>query len=342
LAARPDGDSFVGMTSRARLAALSFISALATTQMPGAVWAEPLARSSAAQEQVAAHPATPTVRAAPSRCPHAAPIRARAALESDAIDELSGLVASRAQPGVFWVHNDSGDKGRLFAIDLKGRLLLELALTNAKPRDVEDIAIGPRAGARGSYLYLADTGNNRHERKAMRIYRLAEPNVREARTAGQRPRRMVDVIEVRYEDGPHDVETLLIDPSNGDLYLVAKGALFAPQQLVGVYRVPAAELAREEVLARKVASLPLGPATAGDILPDGSGIAIRNYTSLYFWPRAAGQSIASALKQPACPLPLADFGQQGEALGFTADGRGYVTIAEGRHAKIYRFSLTRP
>lgn len=325
------------MTSRARLAALALLSALAAGFAPAAASAEPLARSSKQRVEQA----TPSVRA-PSRCPRGEPVRVRAALASEAIDELSGLVASRAQPGVFWVHNDSGDKGRLFAIDLRGQLLLELALTNVKPRDIEDIALGPRAGAKGSYLYLADTGNNQHERKVVRIYRLAEPNVREARTAGQRPRRMVDVIEVRYEDGAHDVETLLVDPTSGDLYLVAKGALFAPQQLVGVYRVPAAELAHEEVLARKIASLPLGPATAGDILPDGSGIAIRNYTNLYFWPRASGQSIAAALKQAACPLPLTDLGQQGEALGFTADGRGYVTIAEGRHAKIYRFSLTRP
>jgi len=111
------------------------------------------------------------------RCPRAAPVRGHAVIESDDIDELSGLTASRTQPGVFWVHNDSGDKGRLFAIDLRGKLLLELALSNVKPRDVEDIAVGPRYGGKGHYLYLADTGDNHHDRERVLIYRLEEPDV---------------------------------------------------------------------------------------------------------------------------------------------------------------------
>lgn len=44
-------------------------------------------------------------------------------LQSDAISESSGLVASRTHDGVFWTHNDSGDAPRIFAIDRSGALL---------------------------------------------------------------------------------------------------------------------------------------------------------------------------------------------------------------------------
>lgn len=309
----------MAVVRRARLFSL-----VAWLLIPAAVWAD-------------------ETEGAPPRCPRASQVAGKATVESKEIEELSGLVASRSQPGVLWVHNDSGDHARLFAIDLHGRLLLELTLTNVEPIDLEDIAMGPRLGATGSaFLYLADTGDNKKKRKRVQIYRLEEPSVLRARTAGVPPRRKVDVIEVRYEDGPHDVETIMVDPVSGDLFLVEKGALLSPQQPVGVYRVPGSEAEHGKARARKVATIALGPTTAGDILPDGSGIAIRNYTGIFYWPRAKDQTVADALKQPACPLPMADLGQQGEALGFTADGKGYVTIAEGAKSPIYRFTLTRP
>ena len=36
------------------------------------------------------------------------------------ISEASGLAATRTRPGALWVHNDSGHKSRIFAINLDG------------------------------------------------------------------------------------------------------------------------------------------------------------------------------------------------------------------------------
>ena len=36
------------------------------------------------------------------------------------LEEMSGIVPSRRYPGIFWVHNDSGDEARLFAIRADG------------------------------------------------------------------------------------------------------------------------------------------------------------------------------------------------------------------------------
>ncbi|HNT88181.1 MAG TPA: WD40 repeat domain-containing protein, partial [Candidatus Hydrogenedentes bacterium] len=40
-----------------------------------------------------------------------------------ALTEISGLLDSRQNPGVFWVHNDSGDAPRLYALSHTGEHL---------------------------------------------------------------------------------------------------------------------------------------------------------------------------------------------------------------------------
>ena len=77
---------------------------------------------------------------------------------------------SRAQPGVLWSHNDSGDGPNLNAIDQSGRLLAIVPVANAVARDWEDIASGPCPSSllastapdgttqTSGCLYLADIG----------------------------------------------------------------------------------------------------------------------------------------------------------------------------------------
>src|SRR5437016_3618567 len=57
----------------------------------------------------------------------------------DALTELSGIAASRAQPGVYYAHNDSGDSPRIFALDGAGAELAQLCLAGATNVDWEDI-----------------------------------------------------------------------------------------------------------------------------------------------------------------------------------------------------------
>src|ERR1700761_668150 len=44
-------------------------------------------------------------------------------LESRQMDEISGIAASGIAPNVYYVHNDSGDTSRFFAINPEGKLL---------------------------------------------------------------------------------------------------------------------------------------------------------------------------------------------------------------------------
>ena len=49
---------------------------------------------------------------------------AAARVISAPINEMSGMVKSRKAPDRYWVHNDSGDTARIFAITSEGRSIL--------------------------------------------------------------------------------------------------------------------------------------------------------------------------------------------------------------------------
>ncbi len=72
-------------------------------------------------------PPKPPVLAA--ACAHTLVGSAPGILASDAIKETSGIAASRRVDNVWWVHNDSGDTARVFAINTSGQTLGEYALS---------------------------------------------------------------------------------------------------------------------------------------------------------------------------------------------------------------------
>lgn len=246
------------------------------------------------------------------------------------------MAASRRHKDRFWVHNDSGDTARVFALDASGELLATVVLRGAEAVDYEDIALGPGPKDGVDYLFVGDLGDNFANRNKVQIYWFEEPDLAGGqRTLNVEPRRL----DVRYEDGPQDAESLFVDPRGGDLYIVAKGPLLPFDGQVSVYKVERAALEEGQAVARPVARIPMGPATAADITPDGSAVAVRNYTNLRLWLRAPEQSVAEALSGAGCELPLADLGAQGEALTFGADGRGYYTVAEGKGQALYFHGL---
>jgi hypothetical protein len=240
------------------------------------------------------------------------------------IDEASGIVSSKRNAGVYWVHNDSSDSARVFAVSSTGKLLATVTFDTATPVDIEDIAI--EDGADGSWLYLADIGDNSVARADVVIHRFPEPTLTSATAVTLTA--TSEKMHVKYTDGAHDAETLLFDPPTRDLVIVTK--LFFGSG--AVHRVgPFA--AGQTVTTTKLGTVPIALADGGDISRDGSKIAIRNYGVASLWTRAPGESVMTALGRPPCPLPLAHE-TQGEALGFLADGTGWVTTSEGVNAPI--------
>lgn len=259
------------------------------------------------------------------------------------LNEVSGLVVSRSLANTFWVHNDSGDTARFYAINKSGSLLGTISLQGGTAIDWEDIAIGPKPGG-GNYLYIADIGDNSANRTAgVNIYRLNEPT--SSANAVIAPANYTKVT-IRYPDlTPRNAESLIVDPLSGDLFVVTKA-------LTGqVYRAPSsifdtpATTASWTLMGNLNVSLPF--ATAADISPDGKYILVRNLsTTAYLFQRGAGQSVWDAMQGSPTAVTLQQE-QQGEAIGWAPDGSGFYTTSEfsgagARPIYFYSFSVPEP
>jgi len=252
------------------------------------------------------------------------------------LEELSGVAASTRNPGILWVHNDSGDSPRIFALDADGSTVGTYTLDGATAVDWEDIARGPGPEADTSYLSVGDIGDNAAARDDVVVYRVAEPKV--AGDAGAVNLDDAAPLHLRYPDGAHDAESLMVDPQTGELFIVAK---VVSGGAVGVYRAPANLAADSTTTLERVGTLSLpgglpNAVTAADISPDGSKIAVRTYGAVLLWDRKAGTPIATVLERTPCrgPVPLEI---QGEAVGFRADSDGYVTVSEGANPTLHEF-----
>lgn len=267
-----------------------------------------------------------------SSCGEYALVTRDATLTSNALDELSGIVESRRREGVFFVHNDSGDSARFFAIDTNGALLAEYRLRGATADDIEDIAVGP-CGA-DACLYFGDIGDNAVARTSYVIYRVREPEV----TAANDPVEVTwDALRFRYPDGSHNAETLLVHPTTGDLYVVTK----VERGLSGVYRLAAGSSDAGEAVLTRVAELTLPTSggvlvTGGDLHPCADRLLVRTYLRLFEYVRPEGQPFEAIFGVTPRQVPVASE-RQGEAVGWRANGRGYVTVSEGTGAALHQY-----
>lgn len=263
-------------------------------------------------------------------------------LKGDKLGEISGLADSRRNPGVLWLHNDSGDKARIFAVNLAGALVAEVALPGVKAVDWEDIAVGPGPQTGSTYLYIGDIGDNQANRKTLKVYRAPEPLVDPGMPGASLELSAVETLELRYPDGPHDAETLLVDPWTADVLVLTKES--SGKSKLYLAKAPLMPGAVADLI--KVGKLDFGKgvlpgsqlATAGDISADGLSIGLRSGDTAFEWRRLAGESVAMTILAAPCAVALAKEGQ-GEAFGYAADGTGFHTVGEGKGAKMLFYRL---
>ncbi|MDH3591420.1 MAG: hypothetical protein OER88_06055 [Planctomycetota bacterium] len=244
------------------------------------------------------------------------------------VDETSGIVRSPTYPGVFWVHNDSGDEPRLFAIDATGKALLPdflkdrfhvgttgeakeagkklwpgLKLLLAANIDWEDIALAD------GKLYVADVGNNGNARRDLGVYVVNEPNPRArdvARPLTHLPVRFSDQTVYPAKEWHFDCEAVFV--SDGKLYFLTKhranrqhnrGAMGTK-----LYRLDTAFTDKENVLTKIDTHERLAMPTAADLSPDGTKLAVLCVNALFVFEKpASGDKWLSEGKVRAVPLP---------------------------------------
>jgi hypothetical protein len=267
-------------------------------------------------------------------CPAFAGGIAAATIGDPEIVEASGIAASRMHEGVLWVHNDSGDGARVFATGSDGATLAVLAVDGAIALDWEDMALGPGPEPGVDYLFFGDIGDNPEFRAHVTVYRVPEPDPMMG--SGTLPGAVALTFD--YPDGSHNAETLLVDPTTGDIAIVTKS-----ERGSTVWLAPAPHDEGGTIEMEAIATLPFGSselpgsplATGGDISPGGELVAIRTYDAVFGWRRAAGATLAEAFATERCLLPMV-VEEQGEALAFVPNA--YVTLSEGAMPTLWRFA----
>jgi hypothetical protein len=260
-------------------------------------------------------------------------------IKDKSVTESSGLVASRTTPGAYWTHNDSGDGPFIYAFDTRGDSFGTFRVTGAQARDWEDMAAGPGPQANRSYLYIGDTGDNDAVRSEVIVYRVAEPvlTATTRRFTKNRPgsTEPADAIRLKYPDGKHDAEALLVHPRTGNIYIVTKVLLANP----GVYEAVAPFTAGQSITMRRVGeprvpSLFGGAITGGSISPDGRRVALCDYFQGYELVLPAGASNFDEIwKQKMIGFDLGKR-KQGESITYRLDSKALLATSEGKQSPL--------
>lgn len=262
-----------------------------------------------------------------------------AVLKAKEVKESSGIAASRKVPGVYWTHNDSGDGPFIYAFDSRGKSKGVWRITGAAAQDWEDIAAGPGPKAGTSYLYIGDIGDNQERRDEVIVYRVPEPSINAGTLLKSKatPTAPADVIRLRYPDGRHDAETLLVHPQSGNIYIVSKAFLAYP----GIYEATAPlAIGRTTTLNRvgtlEVPSLLGGIITGGAISPDGRRVVFCDYMQGYEAVLEGSHSDFNTIWTR--PLSTISLGKrsQGEAITYRLDGKALLMTSEGSPMPLFQ------
>lgn len=252
-----------------------------------------------------------------------------------AIDEMSGIVKSERFEDVYWVHNDSGDMPRLFAIDSNGQVIVPeffdqsyhdetreadkrpwtgVLLEDAENEDWEDIETDD------SIVYIADTGNNDYDRHDLGVYMIPEPN-----PYGAQETVSVTFIPIRY---PQQEANLIADmlyggPSDSSesmfifrdkLYFLTKSR--EPHELDGkrlgtrLYRLDTLNPDESNELQRVDADPDIHLPTGADLSPDHRHLAVLSYSQLWVFDQPPqGDRWLSEGKVRMLPLNTQQVGQ---------------------------------
>jgi hypothetical protein len=263
-------------------------------------------------------------------------------LQNKQMDEISGIAASGLHKDIYYVHNDSGDTSRFFAIKPQGNIV-SVIYFKGDPKeslgvaDCEDIAVGPGPSKGKSYVYMGDIGDNRAVRPYVTVYRMEEQMSWIGKDSIVQA--SAEAVHFKYPGGPRDAETLMIDPIEKLIYIVSKRA-----DSVTVYTSPLKFKPNDTLMLTERCKLffngfkPFKWITAGDISKDGSQVLLKDYMRVYYWRRQQNEPIWKTMQRKPVELPYQQE-KQGEAIGFTPDGKGYYTTSEGVFSPIYYYKI---
>jgi len=229
------------------------------------------------------------------------------------VTESSGLARSTYARSILWTHNDRGDSARILGIRSDGTTRAVLSLSGAGAVDWEDIAAGPN-----NSLWIGDIGDNGRSRKYITVYRVTEPRYLSSTSVSYKR------YDLRYPDGAHDAEGLMVHPRTGRLYVVSKASSGA-----AIYRAPQYLSTSSANKLTKVARAP-ATVTGATFTPGGGRFVLCNYTRAYVYKSFGGTPTVIS-------KPNAD--KQGESIEVNRGGTALLIGQEGYDSPVYSTPL---
>ncbi|MCP4169813.1 MAG: hypothetical protein GY758_03455 [Fuerstiella sp.] len=259
-----------------------------------------------------------------------------AVVEDKRISESSGLAISHANPNAIWIHNDSGDKPRLFLVGLDGVTQAVVEIAGADAHDWEDLCSFKINGE--SWLLIGDVGDNLTRRgnghPACRLYLLKEPVVPAARRPAKIQWNVSATITFAYENGPANCEGVAVDVEREEILLLTKSL---PHKCE-LYRLPLNTRAgRQKTVAKRIADVFIPFATALDISPDGRTMVVCTMLNGLSVTRVSDRTWTDALGKPGTAFNLPPR-KQGETICFDTTGRWLYVNSEGSRQPLWRMN----
>lgn len=259
------------------------------------------------------------------------------------------MLASRKNPGVYFLHNDDGIP-QVFAMSETGEDLGAFLIEGATNRDWEDMTGVPTDA--GPLIVVADTGDNFTQHDQVFLYFIAEPEPGpDGRYSGSVP--LQHTLALRYPDGARDCESVAYEPASGtivfiskrdkppQIYSIAVSDALAVQEAeldyhgnVSVFRPPSA---RDMVYFGERDGPWVSQPTGLDFNPAGTQAAIISYRSVYLFNRASDQTWPQAFSMKPREI-LGPDSKKEESISFSNDGKSIMVTTEGLDAPVYRLN----
>lgn len=240
------------------------------------------------------------------------------------------------------------------------------SLSGASPSDWESLASAVVGGQ--PYLYIGDTGDNANARATFTIYRVKEPvaDGTGAVIAGSEFETIVCAFPGGDVPAHKDVETLLVDPLTGDMYVITKritpasiyklahaASYTGTQTLEALGNVWTPALSQDASADASTQGYIVG----GSIRPDGCMVALKNYYSIYtfVWDHDNHDSLKEALEEDlenppqllfdgyvggTRPAGFSNNETKGEGICWDRHGRHLYTVSE--HMAAYTLNNEHP
>ena len=258
-------------------------------------------------------------------------------LQSGELKEISGIISSTLNEGIYWVHNDSGSRAEIFAIDNKGNYIAKIKLLGIRFKDAEDITIAKCENGKNC-LVVGDVGNNKGDRKQLKLYSVPEPyldDYEEFKEFSFYPK----TIRYEYQDrSAYDAESIAYYSIDDKIYIVRKDG----EQQHQLYKVNQDQysLNKAEYVCSFQGIKSGHVVTSADIHWSENVMLLRTYnpsdtyedSALYEYPF---EKIKDVCFNKPKRLQNASEGQ-GEAVAYNYFDGGVVHISEGYKPSLYK------